>query len=95
MAWATLRGAWGEETAMKILTVAVVMLGLLATPAAAQFGKARGGPTEDKAPDPAAAKRSAAQERDYKAALERIPEAKQKYDPWGGVVPAETAKKPK
>jgi len=80
---------------MKILTVAVVILGLLVTPAAAQFGKQRSGsPTEDKT-DPRAAKRSAAEERAYKAALERIPDSKEKYDPWGGVVPADSSKKPK
>ena len=31
----------------------------------------------------------------YKAALERIPEPKEKYDPWGVARPADTAKKPK
>jgi hypothetical protein len=35
-------------------------------------------------------------EKAYKAALERIPEAKEKYDPWGVARPAaEPAKKPK
>jgi hypothetical protein len=86
-------GAYGEKQTMKILIAAVAILGLLASPAAAQF-KRGGGPSEEKV-DPHAAKRSAAEERAYKAALDRIPEAKQKYDPWGGVVPADTAKKPK
>ena len=31
----------------------------------------------------------------YKAALERIPEPKGKYDPWGVARPADPAKKPK
>ena len=31
----------------------------------------------------------------YKAALERIPEPKEKYDPWGVARPGEPAKKPK
>jgi hypothetical protein len=31
----------------------------------------------------------------YKAALERIPEPKEKYDPWGVARPAEPAKKPR
>ena len=31
----------------------------------------------------------------YKAALERIPDPKEKYDPWGVARPAEPAKKPK
>ena len=32
-------------------------------------------------------------EKAYKAALERIPEPKEKYDPWSGARPAEPAKK--
>ena len=82
---------------MKIVTmvVAAVTLGLLAMPAAAQFGGKRNGPQESKEPDPRAAKRSAAEEKAYKAALEKIPDAKEKYDPWGGVVPADSGKKPK
>ena len=81
---------------MKILVVAAVTLGLLATPAVAQFGGKRAGPSAaDGAADAKAAKRSAADERAYKAALEKIPDAKVKYDPWGGVVPAEAAKQPK
>jgi len=34
-------------------------------------------------------------EKAYKAALQRIPEPKDKYDPWGGARPGEPAKKPK
>jgi hypothetical protein len=34
-------------------------------------------------------------EKAYKAALERIPDSKEKYDPWGVARPAEPAKKPK
>jgi hypothetical protein len=34
-------------------------------------------------------------EKAYKAALERIPDSKEKYDPWGMARPAEPAKKPK
>jgi len=34
-------------------------------------------------------------EKAYKAALERIPEPKDKYDPWSGARPNEPAKKPK
>jgi hypothetical protein len=85
------------ENKMKIVTMvmAAVTLGLLAMPAAAQFGGKRGGPQEEKQPDPRAAKRSAAEERAYKAALEKIPDPKEKYDPWGGVVPADSGKKPK
>jgi len=34
-------------------------------------------------------------EKAYKAALERIPDPKEKYDPWGVTKPADPAKKPK
>ena len=34
-------------------------------------------------------------EKAYKAALERIPDPKEKYDPWSGTRPSEPAKKPK
>jgi hypothetical protein len=82
---------------MKIFTTMVVVavsLGLLAAPAAAQFGK-RKGPAEETKVDPNAAKRAAAADRAYNDALKRIPDSKEKYDPWGGVVPADSAKKTK
>jgi hypothetical protein len=80
---------------MKIfrVVVAAVTLGLLVTSATAQMGK-RNRP-EDPKPDPKAVKRSAADERAYKDALQRIPDSKEKYDPWGGLVPADSGKKPK
>jgi hypothetical protein len=37
----------------------------------------------------------AVDEKAYKAALDRIPETKEKYDPWGVARPADPAKKPK
>jgi hypothetical protein len=88
----------GRKKAMKTLTMLVataVTLGWLATPAAAQLGNKRNHSDDSKAADPNAARRSAADERAYKAALERIPDPKEKYDPWGGVVPADSGKKPK
>jgi hypothetical protein len=78
----------------RVVVAAAVTLGLFATPAAAQLGK-RNRPEDPKAADPQAAKRSAAEEKAYRDALQRIPDAKEKYDPWGGVVPADSAKKPK
>ena len=79
----------------RLVVAAAVTLGLLATPAAAQMGKRGNRPEDPKAADPQAAKRSAAEERAYKDALQRIPDPKEKYDPWGGVVPADSGKKPK
>ena len=78
----------------RVMAAAAVTLGLLAAPAAAQMG-GKGMRPSEKPADPEAAKRKAAQDRAYKAALERIPDSKEKYDPWGGVVPADSSKKPK
>jgi hypothetical protein len=76
---------------MKTFTVAVAMLALIAIPAHAQLGAKRP-QTEEKKTDTRAKK---IDENAYKAALERIPEPKEKYDPWGIARPADPAKKPK
>jgi hypothetical protein len=76
---------------MKIFTVAVAMLALIAMPAHAQMGNKRP-QTEEKKIDTRTKK---ADENAYKAALEKIPEPKEKYDPWGIARPAEPAKKSK
>ena len=84
-----------ETAAMKIFTVAVAMLALIAMPAYAQFSKGGGRSqpqTEEKKTD---TRQKKADEKAYNAALERIPEPKEKYDPWGVARPAEPAKKPK
>jgi hypothetical protein len=73
---------------MKTITVAAVMLALIAVPAQAQGKRHQG---EEKKTD---TKKQAVDEKAYKAALERIPEPKEKYDPWGVARPADTAKKP-
>jgi hypothetical protein len=76
---------------MKTFTVVVAMLALIAVPAHAQMaGKRHQG--DDKKADQ---KKPEVDEKAYKAALERIPEPKEKYDPWGVARPAEPAKKPK
>ena len=74
---------------MRTFTMAAVMLALLAVPVQAQGHRSRG---EDKKADQ---KKPQVDEKAYKAALERIPEPKEKYDPWGITKPAEPAKKPK
>jgi hypothetical protein len=81
----------GRETdVMKIFTVAAV-LALIALPASAQMqGKRNQGDQQKKEE-----KKPVVDEKAYKAALERIPEPKEKYDPWGVARPAEPAKKPK
>ena len=76
---------------MKIFTVAAAVLALIALPASAQMqGKRNQGDQQKKEE-----KKPVVDENAYKAALERIPEPKEKYDPWGVARPAEPARKPK
>ena len=78
---------------MRTFTVAVAAaaLALMAMPAHAQMGGKRH-QGEDKKTEQ---KKPEVDDKAYKAALERIPEPKEKYDPWGVARPAEPAKKPK
>jgi ABC-type cobalt transport system substrate-binding protein len=80
--------------AIKLLTVAAAILALTAMPAQAQMGGRHHGDDNKKA-EPV----KKVDEKAYKAALERIPEPKEKYDPWAVAKPADaakdTAKKPK
>jgi hypothetical protein len=69
---------------MKTLTVAAALLALLVLPAQAQMGggkRNRGDETkiEQKKPQ--------IDEKAYNEALKRIPEPKEKYDPWSGARP--------
>ena len=77
---------------MKTFTMAALILSLLAMPAYAQGRRPQGGGDEQKAKQDNTPK---VDEKAYKAALERIPEPKEKYDPWSGARPAEPAKKSK
>ncbi|SEN10988.1 hypothetical protein [Bradyrhizobium sp. OK095] len=76
---------------MRILVIAAAVLALAGGSAQAQMGagsKRQGNaPKTDNTPK--------IDEKAYKAALERIPEPKEKYDPWSGARPNEPAKKPK
>ena len=79
---------------MRIFTIATVILSLLGMPAYAPAyaqGKRPNTGEEKKAKDD----RPKVDEKAYKAALERIPEPKEKYDPWAVTKSAEPAKKPK
>lgn len=75
---------------MKTLTV-TVMLALIAAPAYAQLNGKRHQGDEKKTDH----KKPEVDEKAYKAALERIPDPKEKYDPWGVARPAEPARKSK
>lgn len=71
---------------------AAAVLALMAMPAQAQMGgKRHSGDDQQKKTD----EKPKVDDKAYKAALERIPEPKEKYDPWGITKPAEPAKKPK
>ncbi len=76
---------------MKTFTVATAMLALLAVPAQAQVNAKRHRGDEKKTEQ----KQPEVDENAYKAALERIPESKEKYDPWAITKPAEPVRKPK
>jgi hypothetical protein len=76
---------------MRILVIAAAVLALTAASAQAQMGGGRRQPNEG----PKADNKPKIDEKAYKAALERIPEPKDKYDPWSGARPSEPAKKSK
>jgi hypothetical protein len=72
----------------RIMTVAWLLV-LWTLPVQAQMGGKRHH-GDDKG---AEQKKSKVDEQAYKAALEKIPEPKAKYDPWGMTRPADTDKK--
>lgn len=69
-------------------TALLAMAALIAWPAQAS-AQAKRPNTEEKKVE----KKPEIDEQAYKAALDRIPEPKEKYDPWSGARPAEPAKK--
>ena len=75
---------------MKTFTIAAFILALLAMPAHAQGRRQQG-----EAPKAKQDTGPKVDEKAYKAALERIPEPKEKYDPWGVARPSEPGKKSK
>ena len=66
----------------------LVIAALIAVPVQAMAQAKRPNPQEKKQD-----KKPEVDEQAYKAALERIPEPKEKYDPWSGARPSEPAKK--
>jgi hypothetical protein len=85
-------GREAVEMALRTFTVAAALLALIAEPAQAQLNSKR---HQGDAPAKKQDTTPKVDENAYKAALERIPEPKEKYDPWGVARPAEPAKKPK
>ena len=79
---------------MRTLAMAAAVLALVAIPAQAQMGGKRGHNTDD---DPAkaadAAKKKKVDDKAYQEALKRIPDSKEKYDPWAVAKPPDADKK--
>ena len=68
----------------------VAHVALIAVPVQAMAQAKRPNPQEKKQD-----KKPEVDEQAYKAALERIPEPKEKYDPWSSARPSDPAKKSK
>ena len=77
---------------MKTFTIAAVMLMLFTMSAISAHAQARRPAGEEKKKTE---QKQQVDEGAYKAALEKIPEPKEKYDPWGVARPMDPAKKPK
>ena len=77
---------------LRIAATAATLMALISWPAQAQLGGSGVRHRDVLRPEK---KKSPVDEKAYKAALERIPEPKEKYDPWGVARPADGAKKPK
>ena len=77
---------------MRALAVAVALLAVLALPADAQMGgRHRSGDSGAKADQ----KQPKVDEKAYNEALKRIPDPKEKYDPWSGARPSTPDQKAK
>ena len=69
---------------MRALAVIVALLAVLALPAQAQMGGGkRGQRNTDDTNQADKQKKAKADEKAYRDALKRIPDPKEKYDPWG------------
>jgi hypothetical protein len=74
--------------------VLTAMLIIAALPAHAQMA-GMGGRRHHSDGSNSEQKKPSVDEKAYKAALEKIPEPKQKYDPWGVARPTDPSKNPK
>ena len=71
---------------MKFLTIVAAIVALRALAAHSPYPRPGDAPKKQE-------QKPQVDEKAYKAALDRIPEPKEKYDPWGAARPAEPAKK--
>lgn len=77
--------------AMKPFTIALLACALAVPPAHGQVAGSGKRPHEKS--EKQVEKKPEVDEKAYKAALEKIPDPKEKYDPWSGARPAEPARK--
>lgn len=80
----------GNMRLIRIFTTVLAIGALMALPAQSLAQARRPNPQEKKEEQ-----KPVVDEKAYKAALEKIPEPKEKYDPWSGARPAEPVKKSK
>jgi Spy/CpxP family protein refolding chaperone len=82
---------------MRTLAMAAAVLTLVALPAQAQMGGG-GGKRGQKADDTAKTEdqkaKAKAADKAYQEALKRIPDSKEKFDPWAVAKPSDADKKP-
>jgi uncharacterized protein YecT (DUF1311 family) len=79
------------EKAMRILAMAAALLTVLALPAHAQMGGGKRGQRTNT--NQANQKKTKVDEKAYQEALKRIPDPKDKYDPWGMTKTPDAGKK--
>ena len=80
---------------MRTLAMAAAVLALVVVPAHAQMGGGkRGQRNTDDTNQADKQKKAKADEKAYRDALKRIPDPKEKYDPWGMTKTQDADKKP-
>jgi Spy/CpxP family protein refolding chaperone len=81
---------------MRTLAMAAAVLALVALPAQAQMGGGgkRGQKTDDTTKTDDQKAKAKAADKAYQEALKRIPDSKDKYDPWAVAKPSDADKKP-
>ena len=80
---------------MRVLGVIVALIAVLVLPAQAQMGGGKRGQRNTDDTNQAEKKKKAkADEKAYQDALRRIPDPKEKYDPWGMTKTPDADKKP-
>ena len=77
---------------MRVLAVIVALLAVGALPAHAQMGSKRHRNTDNT--NQVDQKKAIADEKAYQDAVKRIPDPKEKYDPWGMTKTPDADKKP-